>query len=120
MVIRTTFIAGISGETEEEFNQMAEFSVISVLTVWDVCLFAEEDTPAALMPNQIDEDVKQSSCTNHDGRTNGYYAAIGTAAKSGTVMEILVEGYDEYSGCYYGRSYADSPDIDGKVLFTAW
>ena len=43
----------------------------------------EEDTPAALMLNQIDEDVKQLSCTNHDGRTNGYYAAIGTASVIG-------------------------------------
>ena len=37
----------------------------------------------------------------------------------GTVMEVLCEGFDSAEGCYTGRTYADSPDIDGRVLFTA-
>ena len=81
MVIRTTFIAGFPGETEEEFEPKWQ-SFPRHIRFDRMGCFAysqEEDTPAALMPNQIDEDVKTASCTNHDGRTNGYYAAIGTA-----------------------------------------
>ena len=40
-------------------------------------------------------------------------------AKYGTVQEVLVEGYDDYIKCYYGRTRADAPEIDGKVFFTS-
>ncbi len=119
MVIRTTFIAGFPGETEEEFNQMAEFSRnIRFDRMGCFAYSQEEDTPAALMPNQIDEDVKQHRAQIMMEEQMDIMQQMGQQ-RIGTVMEILVEGYDEYSGCYYGRSYADSPDIDGKVLFTA-
>ena len=119
MVIRTTFIAGFPGETEEEFNQMAEFSRnIRFDRMGCFAYSQEEDTPAALMPNQIDEDVKQHRAQIMMEEQRDIMQHWGQQ-RIGTVMEILVEGYDEYSGCYYGRSYADSPDIDGKVLFTA-
>ena len=119
MVIRTTFIAGFPGETEEEFNQMAEFSRnIRFDRMGCFAYSQEEDTPAALMPNQIDEDVKQHRAQIMMEEQMDIMQQLGQQ-RIGTVMEILVEGYDEYSGCYYGRSYADSPDIDGKVLFTA-
>lgn len=119
MVIRTTFIAGFPGETEEEFNQMAEFSRnIRFDRMGCFAYSQEEDAPAALMPNQIDEDVKQHRAQIMMEEQMDIMQQLGQQ-RIGTVMEILVEGYDEYSGCYYGRSYADSPDIDGKVLFTA-
>ena len=119
MVIRTTFIAGFPGETEEEFNQMAEFSRnIRFDRMGCFAYSQEEDTPAALMPNQIDEDVKQHRAHIMMEEQMDSMQQLGQQ-RIGTIMEILVEGYDEYSGCYYGRSYADSPDIDGKVLFTA-
>lgn len=119
MVIRTTFIAGFPGETEEEFNQMAEFSRnIRFDRMGCFAYSQEEDTPAALMPDQIDEDVKQHRAQIMMEEQMDIMQQLGEQ-RIGTVMEILVEGYDEYSGCYYGRSYADSPDIDGKVLFTA-
>ena len=119
MVIRTTFIAGFPGETEEEFNQMAEFSRnIRFDRMGCFAYSQEEDTPAALMPNQIDEDVKQHRAQIMMEEQMDIMQQLGQQ-RIGTIMEILVEGYDEYSGCYYGRSYADSPDIDGKGLFTA-
>ena len=40
------------------------------------------------------------------------------AARMGTVLEVLAEGYDRIAECWYGRSYADSPEVDGKVFFT--
>ena len=116
MVIRTTFIAGFPGETEEEFNQMAEFSRnIRFDRMGCFAYSQEEDTPAALMPNQIDEDVKQHRAQIMMEEQMDIMQQLGQQ-RIGTVMEILVEGYDEYSGCYYGRSYADSPDIDGYVF----
>lgn len=119
MVIRTTFIAGFPGETEDEFNQMAEFSRnIRFDRMGCFAYSQEEDTPAALMPDQIDEEVKQHRAQIMMEEQMDIMQQLGQQ-RIGTVMEILVEGYDEYSGCYYGRSYADSPDIDGKVLFTA-
>ena len=106
MVIRTTFIAGFPGETEEEFNQMAEFSRnIRFDRMGCFAYSQEEDTPAALMPNQIDEDVKQHRAQIMMEEQMDIMQQLGQQ-RIGTVMEILVEGYDEYSGCYYGRSYA--------------
>ena len=118
MVIRTTFIAGFPGETEEEFNQMAEFSgKICFDRMGCFAYSQEEDTPAALMPNQIDEDVKQHRAQIMMEEQMNIMQQLGEK-RIGTIMEILVEGQDDYSGCYYGRSYADSPDIDGRVMFT--
>lgn len=118
MVIRTTFIAGFPGETEEEFNQMAEFSrAIRFDRMGCFAYSQEEDTPAALMPDQIDEDVKQRRAQIMMEEQMNIMQELGEH-RIGAIMEILVEGYDDYSCCYYGRSYADSPDIDGRVMFT--
>lgn len=119
MVLRTTFIAGFPGETEYEFNQMAEFSrTIRFDRMGCFAYSQEEDTPAALMPDQIDETVKQRRAQVMMEEQMEIMQQLGQA-RVGTVMEILTEGYDATLGCYYGRSYADSPDIDGRVLFTA-
>ena len=119
MVIRTTFIAGFPGETEEEFNQMAEFSRrIRFDRMGCFAYSQEEDTPAALMPDQIDEHTKQRRAQIMTEEQMEIMQQLGRA-RIGTVMEILTEGFDAFSGCCYGRSYADSPDIDGRVLFTA-
>ena len=93
MVIRTTFIAGFPGETEEEFNQMAEFSRnIRFDRMGCFAYSQEEDTPAALMPNQIDEDVKQHRAQIMMEEQMDIMQQLGQQ-RIGTVMEILVEGY---------------------------
>ena len=95
MVIRTTFIAGFPGETEEEFNQMAEFSRnIRFDRMGCFAYSQEEDTPAALMPNQIDEDVKQHRAQIMMEEQMDIMQQLGQQ-RIGTIMEILVEGYDE-------------------------
>ena len=94
MVIRTTFIAGFPGETEEEFNQMAEFSRnIRFDRMGCFAYSQEEDTPAALMPNQIDEDVKQHRAQIMMEEQMDIMQQLGQQ-RIGTVMEILVAGYD--------------------------
>ncbi len=118
IVIRTTFIAGFPGETEEEFNQMAEFSRnIRFDRMGCFAYSKEENTSAARMPNQVDEDVKQHRAKIMMEEQMNIMQELGEK-RIGTVMQILTEGYDDDLDLYYGRSYADSPDIDGRVTFT--
>ena len=114
LILRTTFICGFPGETEEDFNELAEF--IKVIRFDRLGCFPysqEEDTPAAEFPNQIDEAEKirradvlmEQQMHIMQEISDGYL---------GTTMEILVDGYDDSIGIY-----ADSRDVDGSVLFTA-
>ena len=77
---------------------------------------AEEGTPAADFPDQVEEQVRQDRMENimTDQLT---ISSEKNAEKLGTQLEVLVEGYDSYIRCYFGRSAADAPDIDGKVFF---
>ena len=89
MVIRTTFIAGFPGETEEEFNQMAEFSRnIRFDRMGCFAYSQEEDTPAALMPNQIDEDVKQHRAQIMMEEQMDIMQQLGQQ-RIGTIIELL-------------------------------
>ena len=77
----------------------------------------EEDTPAARMPDQIDEDVKERRA---EILMEQQQLVMEKYNKSllGKEIEVLVEGFDRYAECFFGRSKADSPDVDGKVFFT--
>ena len=114
LVIRTSLITGLPGEGEEEFQELCEF--LRELRLERVGAFAfspEEGTPAAEMEfvdneiavqraqtiEMIQSDIMDDWCNSMIGKT----------------MEILVDGYDEEMEQFYGRSYADSPDIDGRV-----
>ena len=117
MVIRTTFIVGFPGETEEDFNTLADFMAEAKFEHAGVFTYSrEEGTPAYDLPDQIDEQVKQD-------RMDILMRAqlnINTArneTRIGTVTEVLCEAYDPVNECYYGRSPEDAPDIDGKVFF---
>lgn len=119
VVLRTTLIAGFPGETEEEFNELSEF--VNEIKFERLGCFAysrEEGTPAAEMENQIDEDVKLKRQDIIMEQQQGimYDYCQGLIGKS---ITVLCEGFDRYAECYYGRSAADSPDVDGKVFFTA-
>ena len=78
----------------------------------------EEGTLAAAMENQVDPEVAQGRVNlvvDLQSRIMDDY----NEDRLGTVMEVLCEGFDSSEGCYVGRTYADSVDIDGRVLFTA-
>lgn len=77
----------------------------------------EEDTPAAELPDQIDEDVKEHRAEILMGDQMDIMDAQGQEL-IGQTLEVLVEGFDRYAECWFGRSYRDAPDIDGKVFFT--
>lgn len=118
VVLRTTLITGFPGETEEDFTELAEFC--KELKFERLGCFAysqEEDTKAAEMDDQIDEDVKNHRMEIIMEQQQFIMEEYCESLK-GTTVRVLVEGYDKYARCWFGRSSADSPDVDGKVFFT--
>lgn len=117
LVLRTSLIAGLPGEGEAEFEELCEFLREARIERVGVFPFSpEEGTPAAEMAHvesdeaqrradmimQLQAPIMDDFCASFVGKT----------------LRVLCEGYDEESGMLYGRSYADSPDIDGQVFFT--
>lgn len=119
LVLRTTLITGFPGETEEDFTELSEF--VQEIRFDRLGCFAysqEEDTPAALLPDQIDEEVKNRRAEIIMEQQMEIMQEKGEAMIGKTVT-VLTEGFDRYAECFFGRTAADSPDIDGKVFFTA-
>lgn len=119
VTIRTSIIVGFPGETEEQFNGLCEFIKEAKLDRVGVFPYsAEEGTAAAEFENQIDEDVKISRY-NKLMEIQSKISLERNREKLGKVVEVLCEGYDSESFLYYGRSMADSIDVDGLVYFAA-
>lgn len=119
VILRTTLITGFPGETEEDFTQLAEF--VKDIRFERMGCFAysqEEGTPAAQLPDQIDGEVKEHRAEILMDDQMAIMDQQGQALL-GQTLEVLVEGFDRWAECWFGRSYRDAPDIDGKVFFTA-
>ena len=117
ITLRTTLITGFPGETEEQFCEMAEFVKEKRFDRLGCFTYsAEEGTLAAEFPDQIDEQVKADRMENimEPQMTN---PAEKNEEKAGTVTEVLIEGWDDYIKCYFGRTAADAPEVDGKIFF---
>lgn len=117
-VLRTTLITGFPGETQEAFETLCAFVKEAQFDRLGCFAYsAEEGTPAASLPNQIDEDVKRER-----GETvmEMQYRIFDEKNREniGKILKTVVEGYDPYSDSYFGRTYRDAPDIDGQVKFT--
>ena len=119
ITLRTTFIAGFPGETEEQFEELSQF--VSDIRFDRMGCFAyslEEDTPACKMDNQIDEETKQhraqiineQQAVIMEENCNKYISKT---------LDVLVDGFDRYAECYFGRSVLDAPEVDPCVFFTA-
>ena len=119
VVIRTSLICGLPGEGEEEFEELCEFLKEQKIQRAGVFQFSpEEGTLAAAMENQVDPEVaarRVELVVDLQSRIMDEY----NQERLGTCMEVLCEGFDAAEGCFVGRTYADSVDIDGRVLFTA-
>ncbi|MCD8355460.1 MAG: 30S ribosomal protein S12 methylthiotransferase RimO [Clostridia bacterium] len=117
LVLRTSLIVGLPGETEEEFEELCDFlREMNIERAGVFCYSPEEGSEAAAMPDQIDEDVKNERrmiIEELQSEVLDHFAA----RMKGQLIEVLCEGWDGETGLYYGRSYADSQDIDGRVLF---
>lgn len=119
LVIRTSLIAGFPGETEEEFNELCEFVREAKFDRLGAFSYsAEEGTPAAKMEGQLPQEVKDERC----GRLMEIQSEVARELgekRIGQVLTVLTEGFDNENYLYYGRSYADSADVDARVYFGA-
>ena len=118
VVLRTTLIAGFPGETEEDFPELAEF--VKDVKFERMGCFAysqEEGTAAAELPDQVEDETKERRAEILMDDQMNIMDAQGQEL-IGQTLEVLVEGFDRYAECWFGRSYRDAPDIDGKVFFT--
>jgi len=114
LVVRTSLITGLPGEGEEEFEELCKFLREQRLERVGAFAFSpEEGTPAAEM-EFVDNEVAQKRAEIIEMIQSGIMDDY-NAAMIGRELEILVEGFDEEFEQYFGRSYADSPDIDGRV-----
>ena len=117
ITLRTTIITGFPGETEEQFCEMAEFVKEKRFDRLGCFTYsAEEGTLAAEFPDQIDEQVKADRMVNIM-ELQMTISAEKNEEKAGTVTEVLIEGWDDYIKCYFGRTAADAPEVDGKIFF---
>ena len=119
VILRTTLIAGFPGETEEEFEELCEF--VNEMKFDRLGCFAysqEEGTPAALLPDQLDEEEKQRRADTVT-ETQMLISDRQSEERVGKDIEVVVEGWDKWAECYFGRSYAEAPEIDGKIFFTS-
>ena len=119
IVIRTTFIVGFPGETEEDFEELCSFVKEQRFDHAGVFPYSrEEDTPAYDFPDQIDEQIKQDRM-DHLMRLQMEINEELNREKIGKIVEVLCEDYDPVAEVHFGRSAADAPEIDGKVYFKA-
>jgi len=117
LTLRTSIIVGFPGETEEQFEELlsvlkeAEFDRLGAFTY-----SPEEDTPAARLPDQIPEEIKQERL-DRLMRMQQEISLKRNQARVGTVEKVLVTGMNE-EGLLMGRSHREAPETDGEILFT--
>ena len=118
LVLRTSLIAGLPGEGEAEFEELCTW--LRQMKLERVGAFAfspEEGTVAAMMeypPTEVAQARAEKIAEIQSRIMDEYYEGL-----MGKTLEVLCEGYDDEEEAYFGRTYADSPDIDGKVWFAA-
>lgn len=116
VVIRTSLITGLPGEGEEEFDELCDWLREHKLERVGAFAFSpEEGTPAAKMEHPDEETAIHRAEIVCEIQSRIMDEC--NDARIGTTMEVLCEGYDPETERYFGRTYADSPDIDGRVLF---
>lgn len=114
LVIRTSLITGLPGEGEEEFKELCDFLRETKMERVGAFAFSpEEGTPAAEMEH-VDAETAQKRAELVEMLQSDIMDEW-SASMIGKTLEVLVDGYDEEGEQFYGRTYADSPDIDGRV-----
>ena len=115
-VIRTSLITGLPGEGEEEFEELCNWLRKYKLERVGAFAFSPEEGTAAARMEYPEEEIavrRAEIVSELQSRIMDEY----NEQRIGSTMEVLCEGYDEERDEFYGRSYADSPDIDGRVFF---
>ena len=117
VTLRTTVMTGFPSETKEEFEELAEFvKEMKFERLGCFAYSAEEDTPAARMKDQIDEATKKH---RQEIIMEQQQLIMAEHARNmiGKTINVLCEGFDRIGECFFGRSKADAPEVDGKVFF---
>ncbi len=115
IVLRTTMIVGFPGETDAQFQTLLDFVKEARFDRLGAFTYsAEEGTPAAAMPDQVDEGVKAARLDQLMMLQQSIAMEI-NQARVGSECEVLVDGYDEESGRWYGRSLLEAPESDGCI-----
>ena len=116
IVLRTTLITGFPGETEEDFEQLKEFVEKMQFDRLGVFTYSrEEDTPAAEMVEQIEEEIKASR-RDEIMQIQQDIAFDKSNSRVGEIYEVMIEGKLPEEGVYIARTYMDAPDVDGYVF----
>lgn len=116
LALRTTFMVGFPGETDEQFENLCKFTEDVKFDKMGCFTFSpEEDTPAYDMQNQIDDDVK---VRRQEVLMNKQYSITEELNKQriGKIYKVIIDSFDGEN--YVGRSYMDSPEIDSGIIFT--
>ena len=119
IVLRTTAMVGFPGEDDGDFEELCEFVKEAKFERFGAFTYSpEEDTVAATLPCQIDPQLKQD---RYDVlmQTQLLVTEEKMQALIGRVRTVLIDGYDPAAEVYFGRSYADAPDVDGKIFVRA-
>ena len=116
IALRTTLITGFPGETEDDFEQVKEFVKKMEFDRLGVFTYSrEEDTPAADMEDQIDEEVKEAR-RDEIMQIQQDIAFDKSNSRVGEIYEVMIEGRLPDEGVYIARTYMDAPDVDGYVF----
>lgn len=117
ITLRTTMIVGFPGETEEEFQELMDFVRWARFDRLGAFAYSpEEDTPAAAMPDQIDQETKYRRLDQLMMLQQEISMEI-NESRVGEECTVLCEGWED--GLYYGRSPKEAPESDGNIRFTA-
>ena len=117
LVLRTSLIVGLPGETEDEFAALCSFLQETQIERVGVFEFSpEEGTEAAELPDQIDPETKANRRLIVEELQSGVLDDYNTS-RHGETMQVLCEGFDEEQQLWFGRTYADSVEVDGHVYF---
>ncbi len=117
IAIRSTFITGFPGETEESFDSLIDF--LSKAKLFNVGFFKysrEEGTPAYKLKEQVLERVKEKRLSKLYEKSLEL-ANENLASFKGKIIKVVAEGFDSKALTYYGRAYFNAPEVDGKVYF---
>lgn len=118
LVIRTSLITGLPGEGEEEFAELCTFLREQKLERAGAFVFSPEEGTPAFDMEHVDSEVAQRRAEEIEQIQDGIMEAY-SASFVGKDIEVLVDGFDEEFGQFFGRTYADSPEVDGRVWIAA-
>lgn len=116
IALRTTLISGFPGETQEDFEELYRF--VNAMEFDRLGVFAysmEEDTPAALLPCQVPQEVKEQR-REELMELQQEIAFEKSEAMAGRILEVMIEGKVADEAAYVGRTYMDSPNVDGLIF----